>query len=100
MVVLHSEDGVTVSAEREVLAANSLYFRSMFKQGFSEGDASDVTIKGIRGEPLKLLVDYCSTDKLLLNDDNVLDLYTTAIFLQIGESMSYTFYSFTFNLTF
>ncbi len=61
-------DGQSISAHKNVLAAASKYFRSMFIGSFKESKLNEVTLKGITYTALETIITAIYTKKLKLNN--------------------------------
>ncbi|XP_060733298.1 kelch repeat and BTB domain-containing protein 7 [Tachysurus vachellii] len=68
---------------RNILAAASPYFRSMFTGGLYESTQSKITIHDVDAESMALIVDYCYTGKVTITEANVQKLYSAANMLQV-----------------
>eukprot|EP00058_Branchiostoma_floridae_P013183 XP_002598671.1 hypothetical protein BRAFLDRAFT_67078 [Branchiostoma floridae] len=71
-----------IPCHRNVLAACSGYFRSMFCNGYRENNEHKVTIHEASDSIVQLLVDYAYTSKVTITDDNAVDLSEGASFFQ------------------
>lgn len=68
---------------RNVLAAASPYFRSMFTGGLNESMQESVLIRGVDSESMSVIIDYCYTGRVAITESNVQRLYSAANMLQI-----------------
>ncbi|XP_022667994.1 kelch-like protein 17 isoform X2 [Varroa jacobsoni] len=70
-------------AHRLVLAASSAYFFAMFNGELAERNRSEVTLHSVDALALKLIVDFCYTGEIIINQSNVQHLLPASNFLQI-----------------
>lgn len=63
-------DSVEIPAHKMVLASCSPYFYAMFTS-FTESKAEKITIQGVDGQALQLLVDYVYSSEIQVTEDNV-----------------------------
>ncbi|XP_041080698.1 kelch repeat and BTB domain-containing protein 8 [Polyodon spathula] len=82
-IVVEVDHGKTFSCHRNVLAAISPYFRSMFTSGLTESTQKEVRIVGVEAESMHLVLDYAYTSKVTLSETNVQALFTAASIFQI-----------------
>ncbi|XP_028303445.1 kelch repeat and BTB domain-containing protein 8 [Gouania willdenowi] len=82
-IVVEVDHGQTFSCHRNVLAAISPYFRSMFTSGLTESSQREVRIVGVESESMHLVLDYAYTSKVTLSESNVQALFTAASIFQI-----------------
>ncbi|KAK0137665.1 Kelch repeat and BTB domain-containing protein 7 [Merluccius polli] len=75
---------------RNVLAAASPYFRSMFTGGLNESSCTTTTtrsrvvlIRGVDAESMAAIIDYCYTGRVTLTEGNVQRVYAAADLLQL-----------------
>ncbi|XP_067083766.1 kelch repeat and BTB domain-containing protein 7 [Osmerus mordax] len=68
---------------RNILAAASPYFKSMFTGGLNESMQDKVLIRGVDAESMSLIIDYCYTGKVTIYEGNVQKLYAAANMLQL-----------------
>jgi len=61
-----------------VLAANSDYFRAMFLNEMKEAEENEVTIDDVDPYIMKLIIDFCYTQRISLNEENYLDVLSAA----------------------
>uniref|UniRef100_A0A3Q3GSQ0 Kelch repeat and BTB (POZ) domain containing 7 n=1 Tax=Labrus bergylta TaxID=56723 RepID=A0A3Q3GSQ0_9LABR len=76
---------------RNVLAAASPYFKSMFTGGLNESMQERVVIRGVDAESMAVIIDYCYTGSVTITESNVQKLYSAANMLQleyIGKACS------------
>ncbi|KAM4608532.1 kelch repeat and BTB domain-containing protein 7 [Polymixia lowei] len=68
---------------RNILAAASPYFKSMFTGGLNESMQEKVIIRGIDAESMSVIIDYCYTGKVTITESNVQRVYAAANMLQL-----------------
>lgn len=68
---------------RNVLAAASTYFRSMFTGGLNESMQDRVVIRGVDPESMSVIIDYCYSGRVTITEGSVQRLYSAANMLQI-----------------
>ncbi|KAF3843353.1 hypothetical protein F7725_002202 [Dissostichus mawsoni] len=56
---------------RNVLAAASPYFKSMFTGGLNESMQQRVVIRGVDSESMSVIIDYCYTGRVTITESNV-----------------------------
>ena len=76
-------EGTTIAAHRNILAASSPYFESMFLSEFKESKQTKVNLKGINPTGLDLVIRCIYTEQLKLTNKVVPDVLSVAHFLQI-----------------
>lgn len=74
-----------VRTHRLVLAANSPYFYTMFTSGYSESLSQRISLKEVDFKAVHLLVEYCYTSFIHLDETNVQSLLKTAHLLQFNN---------------
>ncbi|XP_028575282.1 kelch repeat and BTB domain-containing protein 8 isoform X1 [Podarcis muralis] len=82
-IVVEVDHGKTFSCHRNVLAAISPYFRSMFTSGLTESTQKEVRIVGVEAESMHLVLNYAYTSRVTLTEANVQALFTAASIFQI-----------------
>nr|XP_020140943.1 kelch repeat and BTB domain-containing protein 8 isoform X1 [Microcebus murinus] len=82
-IVVEVDHGRTFSCHRNVLAAVSPYFRSMFTSGLTESTQKEVRIVGVEAESMDLVLNYAYTSRVILTEANVQALFTAASIFQI-----------------
>ncbi|XP_076841597.1 kelch repeat and BTB domain-containing protein 7 [Brachyhypopomus gauderio] len=75
--------GKLFQCNRNVLAAASPYFKSMFTGGLYESSQSKITIHDVDAHSMAVIVDYCYTGKVTITEGNVQRLYAAANMLQV-----------------
>ncbi|XP_035249563.1 kelch repeat and BTB domain-containing protein 7 [Anguilla anguilla] len=78
-----TESGKLFPCNRNVLAAASPYFKSMFTGGLYESKQQKVTIHDVDADSMSLIIDYCYTGKVQITEANVQRLYAAANMLQL-----------------
>lgn len=68
---------------RNVLAAASPYFKSMFTGGLNESMQQRVVIRGVDAESMSVIIEYCYTGRVTVTEGNVQRLYAAANMLQL-----------------
>ena len=66
---------VDIPAHKNILASSSPYFLALLAGGFMENDRSRIPIKDVNPDILTLLVEYIYTSKIMITQDNVVDIF-------------------------
>lgn len=74
-----------IFSHRVILAACSSYFRAMFTGELAESRQTEVTIRDIDEVAMELLVDFCYTASIVVDETNVQTLLPAACLLQLAE---------------
>ncbi|XP_050438382.1 kelch-like protein diablo [Adelges cooleyi] len=74
-----------IYAHRIVLSACSPYFRAMFVGNLIESRQTEVTIRDIEEPAMELLVEFCYTARITIEESNVQSLLPAACLLQLPE---------------
>ncbi|XP_048396061.1 kelch repeat and BTB domain-containing protein 7 isoform X1 [Stegostoma tigrinum] len=82
-VTLEVESGSRFLCNRNVLAAASPYFRSMFTGGLFESKQQRITIHEVDSDSMSLIIDYCYTGRVTVSEASVQKLYVSANMLQL-----------------
>ncbi|XP_069745658.1 kelch repeat and BTB domain-containing protein 7 [Narcine bancroftii] len=82
-VTLEVDGGSRFLCNRNVLAAASPYFRSMFTGGLFESKQQSVTIHDVDSDSMALIIDYCYTGRVTVCEASVQRLYVAANMLQL-----------------
>ncbi|KAM8930782.1 kelch repeat and BTB domain-containing protein 8 [Pelodytes ibericus] len=83
-IVVQVDQGVNFSCHRNVLAAISPYFRSMFTSGLTESTQKEVRLLGVDPESMQLILNYAYTSSVVLTEANVQSLFSAASLFQIS----------------
>lgn len=67
-----------IPAHRCVLYAASDYFKALFTANKKEKNTRKVDLKGISGSTLAQLIDYCYTQKIIIDESNVEETFLVA----------------------
>lgn len=78
-----SHSGKVFQCNRNILAAASPYFKSMFTGGLYESTQRNVTIHEVDADSMAVIIDYCYTGKVTITEGNVQRLYAAANMLQL-----------------
>ena len=74
-----------VFAHRVILSACSPYFHAMFTGELAESRQTEVTIRDIDENAMELLIDFCYTSTITVEEGNVQTLLPAACLLQLAE---------------
>ncbi|XP_051997955.1 kelch repeat and BTB domain-containing protein 7-like [Xyrauchen texanus] len=75
--------GTFFQCNRNILAAASPYFKSMFTGGLYESTQRKITIHDVDADSMAVIIDYCYTGKVTITEGNVQRLYAAANMLQL-----------------
>lgn len=84
-ITLRTEDGMSISAHRNVLSVGSPYFKAMFTGQLKESRKESVTLKGVTGEALRCIVRFVYTSSIHVNEINVDDILSASDLFQMKE---------------
>jgi kelch-like protein 20 len=73
-----------VYAHKLVLSASSPYFRAMFTGELAESRQTQITIRDIDEAAMELLVDFCYTSRITVDERSVQTLLPAACILQVS----------------
>jgi len=76
-------------AHKTILASSSPYFEAMFTSCMEESQMSEVEIKDVSPEAMELLIDFCYTTTITIEEDNVQQLLPAACLLQMSQVQQY-----------
>lgn len=65
------------------MAASSQYFEILLGSKFKEGKEDDVTLEGIDGPTLKLIIQFCYTGDIEINEENIDDVILAASSMEL-----------------
>lgn len=74
-----------IYAHKVILAACSPYFRAMFTGELAESRQTEVTIRDIDESAMEILIDFCYTSHIVVEESNVQTLLPAACLLQLAE---------------
>jgi len=74
-----------IFAHRVILSACSPYFHAMFTGELAESRQTEVTIRDIDEAAMELLIDFCYTSAITVEEGNVQTLLPAACLLQLAE---------------
>lgn len=74
-----------IFAHRVILSACSPYFHAMFTGELAESRQTEVTIRDIDENAMELLIDFCYTSNITVEESNVQTLLPAACLLQLAE---------------
>ncbi|XP_023349812.1 kelch-like protein diablo [Eurytemora carolleeae] len=74
-----------IYAHKVILAACSPYFRAMFTGALSESNQTEVTIRDVDETAMDILIDFCYTSSIVVEENNVQTLLPAACLLQLAE---------------
>ncbi|XP_059093386.1 kelch-like protein diablo [Tigriopus californicus] len=74
-----------IYAHKVILAACSPYFRAMFTGELAESRQTEVTIRDVEETAMEILVDFCYSAKIVVEEANVQTLLPAACLLQLQE---------------
>lgn len=67
------------------MATSSPYFGALLGANFKERDQNEISISGIDGSTLGMIIDYCYTCDIKINNDNAEQLMAAASSLELVE---------------
>ena len=83
-VVLHVGSR-KIFAHKVILAACSNYFRAMFTGELAESRQTEITIREVDESAMEILIDFCYTSHIVVEESNVQTLLPAACLLQLAE---------------
>ena len=84
-------DNETIAANRMVLASASLYFEKLFKTEMKEKYQRTFELQDVNGGSLRVLIEFIYSGKITTSNKNVLNLLSTADYLQIDKAKELCF---------
>lgn len=72
-----------IKAHKIILCASSPYFRAMFTNELAESKQSEVTLRDIDENAMEILVDFCYTSKITIDEKTVQTVLPAACLLQV-----------------
>lgn len=84
-VTLRTEDGISISAHRNVLSVGSPYFRAMFTGKLRESRNENIILKGVTGESLRSIVRFMYSSLIEVDETNVDDILSASDLFQMKE---------------
>jgi len=84
-VVLNVGSREPIYAHRVILSACSPYFRAMFTGELAESRQTEITIRDIDEHAMGLLIEFCYSSKIVIDETNVQTLLPAACLLQLDE---------------
>ncbi len=72
-----------IRAHKIILSASSPYFRAMFCSELAESKQQEITIKDIDEYAMEILIDYCYTSKITVDEKSVQTVLPAACLLQV-----------------
>ncbi|ESO08162.1 hypothetical protein HELRODRAFT_98278 [Helobdella robusta] len=74
-----------IFGHRVILSACSPYFHAMFTGELAESRQTEVTIRDVDENAMELLLDFCYTSSIVIEESNVQTLLPAACLLQLAE---------------
>ncbi|XP_043194053.1 kelch-like protein 10 [Amphibalanus amphitrite] len=81
--IIRLEDGSAFSIHRALMSACSPYFRALFTTSLHENERTDILIRDVSFEAMRLVIEYAYTRNTLVDADNVEMLLRTADYFNI-----------------
>jgi kelch-like protein 20 len=72
-----------IRAHKIILCASSPYFKAMFTNELAESKQAEITIKDIDENAMEILIDFCYTSKITIDEKIVQSLLPAACLLQV-----------------
>lgn len=72
-----------INAHKIVLCASSPYFRAMFTNELAESRQAEITIKDVDENAMEILIDFCYSAKITIDEKSVQNLLPAACLLQV-----------------
>ena len=76
---------VDIPAHKNILASSSPYFLALLHGDFMENNGSSISIKDVNPDILTLLVKYIYTSRIVITEDNVVNIFIFSKMLQFWE---------------
>ena len=81
----------SIPANRMVLSCYSKFFESMFLSPMKERYQNEVEIQNFDGKAVRALIDFMYSGKIVINNENVVNLLAVADFLQMEDVKLFCF---------
>lgn len=81
--IIRLEDGSAFSIHRALMSACSPYFRALFTTSLHENERTDILIRDVSSEAMRLVIEYAYTRNTQVDADNVEMLLRTADYFNI-----------------
>ena len=78
-------EGKTLECHKEILSANSQYFKAMFERPMKEKNLGTIDLKCVSANSFQLILDFCYRKQLLIDRDNIFDVTRTADMLAFTD---------------
>lgn len=78
-----------INAHKIVLCASSAYFRAMFTNELAESKQTEITIKDIDENAMEILIDFCYSAKITIDEKSVQSLLPAACLLQVATDRNF-----------
>lgn len=73
-----------IKAHKIILCASSPYFRAMFTNGLAESKQNEITLRDIDENAMEILIDFCYTSKITVDEKTVQTVLPAACLLQVN----------------
>jgi kelch-like protein 20 len=78
-----------IKAHKIILSASSPYFRAMFTNELAESKQNEITLKDIDEQAMEMLIEFCYSSKITIDEKSVQTLLPAACLLQMQEIQDY-----------
>lgn len=72
-----------IKAHKIILCASSPYFKAMFTNELAESKQPEITLKDIDENAMEILIDFCYTSKITIDEKTVQTVLPAACLLQV-----------------
>ena len=74
-----------IKAHKIILCASSPYFRAMFTNELAESKQNEITLRDIDENAMEILIDFCYTSKITVDEKTVQTVLPAACLLQVKK---------------